>query len=45
MAEDPSKSLFTFENLIIGRQWDIACDWVASAAGLWKGEREQSRML
>jgi hypothetical protein len=33
MAEDPSKSLFTFEHLSIEKQWHIACDWIASAAG------------
>jgi hypothetical protein len=33
MAEDPSKSLFTFEHLIIEKQWGIAYDWSATAAG------------
>jgi hypothetical protein len=33
MAEDPSKSLFTFERLIIEVQRGISCDWAVSAAG------------
>jgi hypothetical protein len=45
MAEDPSKSLFTFEYLITERQRDIACDWAVSAAGLGmeKGDRAGRR--
>ena len=41
MAEDPSKSLFTFEHPGIERQWHTLCDWTVSAASF--GVKQSSR--
>jgi hypothetical protein len=44
MAEDPSKSLFTFEPFIIERQGKTACSWVVPATGFgMKGEDRVGR--
>ena len=42
MAEDPSKSLFTFEHFIIERQPDTVCDEAISAAGSRMKQRDRA---
>jgi len=41
MAEDPSKSLFTFELLIIEMQRDTVYDGAISAAGFGTKQRDR----
>jgi len=40
MAEDPSKSLFTFEHLIIEMRYDTVCDGAIYAAGFGMQQRD-----
>ena len=41
MAEDPSKSLFTFEHLFFEMQWGFSCDPIVSADNSLGRQRQQ----